>query len=319
MSDSIELLDEAGRWRARNVKYWRGRWDQVREQIPVFETEDFRANAEGPANPHLKAVVRQPKTLFEKPVPVGVVSHTYSLAQHGSVAERCFVGIRSAGVNDGDLTCEVGLTELGEWMNLRIYFPDRFSHEPYDGNKIRLRLECFNSVDGSSRLVILLSWLRVICSNGMVIRETKAEIRDIHNERLDIDRIPVMIRDAMGLVEDDIRRLSGWQEVLVEPGSLKQWVNTTLAKWWGKKAACRTFHICTSGFDVEYEDPFAPGEPTEKPVKKTKAVPGAPQEAGSLYDVSQALSWIATSRTNPEERIEWQSAIPELIDALMAA
>ncbi len=33
----------------------------------------------------------------------------------------------------------------------------------------------------------------------------------------------------------------------------------------------------------------------------------------SLFDVSQALSWVATARRNPEERVAWQSSIPTLI------
>lgn len=319
MNDALQVLDEKGRWRARNVRYFGGQWNQICSQIPSFSIEDFRAGDEGPANPHLKTVVRQPLTTVERPVPVGVVSPSYTLAQHVDIAQKCFVGIRTAGVKDDGLRCEVGLTELGEWMNLRVYFPDRFSHEPYDGHKVRLRLECFNSVDGSSRLVILLSWLRVICTNGMVIRETKTEIRDVHNEHLDIVRIPTVVGDAMNLVEDDIRRLSGWEDASLDSDSFRGWINTILAKHWGKKAACRTYNICTSGFDVEYEDRFAPGEPTEKEVKRIRRVPGAPQMASNLYDVSQALSWIATTRTNPEERMDWQSAIPDLINTLMVA
>jgi hypothetical protein len=89
----------------------------------------------------------------------------------------CLAGIREHEIDPGLLRREVGLTPLGEWMNFRAYFPETFSHEPRDGNKLALRLECFNSVDGSSRLVILFSWLRLICTNGLMIRETKAALR----------------------------------------------------------------------------------------------------------------------------------------------
>ena len=73
-------------------------------------------------NPYLKTIVRLPRTPFEQPVPVGVVSNTYTLTQHKEVAEKCFEGIRLAGTPTSDLRCEVGLAQLGEWMNLRIYF-----------------------------------------------------------------------------------------------------------------------------------------------------------------------------------------------------
>jgi hypothetical protein len=318
VSEAITILDEAGRWRAREVKYWSGRWDRLRQQIPTFTTEDFRVGGDNPANPYLKSVVRQPSTLFEKPIPVGVVSPSYTLAQHSDVAEKCLEGIKSVGIRLEELDCELGLTDLGEWMNFRVYFPDRYSHVPQDKNPIRLRMECVNSVDGSSRLVILLSWLRVICSNGLVVRETKTEISDIHNERLNLEKIPAAVTTAMRAVEKDIRRLSGWEGRPLKADVFPDWINKTLSDKWGKKAACRVFNICKSGFDVEYDDPFSPDEPTEKSVKHTQRVPGSPEVARNLFDVSQAMSWVATTRTNPEERLDWQSAIPVLIDKLAA-
>ena len=134
--------------------------------------------------------IRLPASLFDQPIPVAVVSNSYSLAQHTDVAERCFAGLESTGIRVGELRCELGLTELGERMNLRIHFPDQYSHVPIDGHRTRLRLECMNSVDGSSRLVILLSWFRLICTNGMVVPNAGLEIRDLHNEHLNLERIP---------------------------------------------------------------------------------------------------------------------------------
>jgi hypothetical protein len=67
---------------------------------------------------------------------------------------------------------------------------------------------------------------------------------------------------------------------------------------------------------VEITDPFAGGKASEKPVKPLKAVPGAPNPARNLYDICQALSWLATTRNSAEERLEWQSHIPTLIENL---
>ena len=41
-------------------------------------------------------------------------------------------------------------------MNLRIYLDESTFTDAYD-NKLDLKVECFNSVDGSSRLVILFA------------------------------------------------------------------------------------------------------------------------------------------------------------------
>lgn len=313
---AIEMLDEKGRWRARDVAYWGGRWDQVRTQLPQFETREFRANGDAPPNPYMRSVVRLPRTRVEQPIPVGTVSNTYTLVQHHEVAERCFEGIRQAGIDCDELRCELGLTELGEWMNLRIYFPERFNHMPKDNEALSLRLECFNSVDASSRLVILLGWLRFVCTNGLVIGETKTELRDIHNSNLNLDKVSGIIGDALEHVQQDKERITLWESKGLKPGTLTPWVDKALTDKWNKKSACRVFHICQTGCDVEITDPFAPGSATEKPVKRIRRVPGSPAKAENLYHVSQAMSWVTKDRSDPEEKVDWQSAIPALIEEL---
>jgi hypothetical protein len=317
--DFIEPLDETGRWRARDVSYCRGVWEKLKPLLPTFTMEEFRASDKTPPNPYMRSVIRQPRSLFEQPIPVGVVSNTYGLSQHAEVVEQCLAGIKGAGIRTQNLTCEIGLTELGEWMNLRIYFPEQFQHRPLDDEPLGLRLECFNSVDGTSRLLVLLGWLRFVCSNGMVIGETKTELRDVHNQDIDLAAIPKVIQDGLQLVKRDIGRLQQWQQTNIGLVGIEEWADEPLAGAWGKKAACRVFHICESGEDVEITDPFAKVPPTKKPWKVLQAVPGAPSPAKTIYDVSQALSWVASKRNNPEERVAWQAAIPRLIDRLSAA
>ena len=137
MTDSLIILDETGRWRGRGVRCLEGRWDRLVSEIPVFTTEEFRAQGEAPPNPYVRSVVRLPRTTMEWPVPVGVVSKKYTLVQHAEVREKCLEGIRLAGIETPDLRCEVGLTELGEWMNLRIYFPPQYNHSGADGKGSR--------------------------------------------------------------------------------------------------------------------------------------------------------------------------------------
>lgn len=203
-------------------------------------------------------------------------------------------------------------------MNLRIYFPDEYVHTPKDGKKLELRLECFNAVNASGRLVVLLGWLRLVCSNGLVIGETKAALQDVHNKHMDLEKIPGIVAEGLGYVKKDLERIARWERQRINRERFMPWVNNTLAEAWNKKAACRVFHICKSGVDVEIADNFASGEATEKPVKVLRTVPRAPSKATNLYDVSQALSWVATDRRNPEEKLDWQSAIPSLIQRLHA-
>lgn len=319
MTTVIEPMAEEKRWRSRDVKYWAGTWGVVSSVVPRFAVADFRTAPDAPANPYMKSIIRLPRNRIEQPIPVGVVSNSYTLAQHHDVAEKCFEGIRQSKVQTTTLRCEVGLTELGEWMNLRIYFPSEYDFVRNESDRLGLRLECYNSVDGSSRLIILLGWLRFVCTNGLVIGETKTELRDIHDDQLDLDCIPDIIAGGMAKVSQDLNRMRSWERVGVKEDDLVPWVNKDVTEAWGKKAASRVFSICRTGYDAEFDDPFAQGEAVEKPMRLTTRVPGSPEMARNLFDVTQAMSWVATGRNSPDERLDWQSAVPRLVGRLANA
>ena len=316
IEESVELTDEKVRWRVRDASFIAGRWDALVKRIPSFGVEDFKAAPDGPANPYIRTVVRLPVNVTEQRIPVGAVSNTYWLVQHTDVVEMCMKGLKALGIDISALRCEVGLTTLREWMNFRIYFPKNFSSNANDGKALTLRLECFNSVDGSSRLVIQLSWFRLVCSNRLTVKKTKAVLNDLHNQNLILDGIPEIIAEGLTKVSVDKQRLQVCEQSPVALPKFEGWVDGHLADQWGKKAACRILHICQSGADVELADPFAGGKPSEKEVKVLTNVPGAPKPARNLYDVCQALSWVATHRNNADERLEWQGRIPDLIENL---
>ncbi|MBM4296182.1 MAG: DUF932 domain-containing protein, partial [Deltaproteobacteria bacterium] len=233
----LELSDETVRWHARDARFVSATIERVLAELPTFELRDFKWRDDGPANPNLKSVVRLARSRFERDMPVGVVSNSYRLAQHHEVAAKCLAGIRAAGVDPRGLKAEAGLTELGEWLNLRIYFPESFNRKPADKNDIALRLECFNSVDGSSRLVVLLGWIRWICSNGMIIGETKAELRDTHDDHLDLDPIVDAVVNGLKLVDHDLAKMRRWAETKVSGEAMREWADGELSAAWGKKAA----------------------------------------------------------------------------------
>jgi hypothetical protein len=187
VSPDVEVVEAKARWRGRDVRYMTGQWQALKQSVPEFTTDPFSIGPHEPVNPYLRAVVRQPLTPAERPIPVGVVSNAYRLVQHADVVDKCFEPLRRLELHPETLKCEIGLTQLGEWMNFRCYLPQKWWHKPNDGQQLSLRIECFNSVDGSSRLVVLLSWLRLVCTNGLVIRESRAELSAVHDVFLDPD------------------------------------------------------------------------------------------------------------------------------------
>lgn len=315
MNAALQILPETLRWRSREVRYYEGGWDEVLSVLPDFETVPFRAGPEEPSNPFLLTVVRKPQTVVERPMPVGVVSHRYSLIQHRDVAMRCREGLVHAGVEPADLRYEVGVSQLGEWMNFRIYLPDKYSLRDSHEEAVDLRLECLNAVDGSSRLIVLFGWYRLVCANGMVIGESRIEIRERHGQPLEIDSIPKRIAASLDAAQADRHRLEEWERELINIKDLAPWVDGSVTEFWGKKAAARVFHICRTGCDVEIEA-FARGAASEKPVRWRLLVAGSPSQARTKYDVSQALSFVATRRNDADERLGRQADIPTLLQQL---
>ena len=77
--------------------------------LAEFETVSIRSGPDEPSNPFLLTVSRKPLSDVERPIPVGVVSHRYSLIQHRDVAMRCHEGLVQAGVELAKLRYEVGV------------------------------------------------------------------------------------------------------------------------------------------------------------------------------------------------------------------
>src|SRR4029077_6301653 len=165
--------------------------------------------------------------------------------------------------------------------------------------------------EGSSRLIVLFGWFRLVCTNGLVIRETVEELCDLHDEHLMIEPIPELVLRGLQRAGMDRRMLKEWEATPLSDARLKPWVDGVLRRAWGPKAACRVFHICRSGHDVEVLGSLR-GDPSAMPVTRIRAVPGSPAPAQTLFDLSQALSWVATLRAGADERVEWQRRIPDL-------
>lgn len=310
------VLPIGTQWHSRQVRYEEGDWNTILGSLPEFKLAPFSI---GPReNPFLRTVIRLPLNNREDPIPVGTVSPTYSLAPHREVATFCRQGLLDAGIPSDQLRYEVGLSEFDEWMNLYFYLPDDYGFDE-QGEKLDLKLECVNSVDGSSSLTIMFGWHRLICSNGMVIRDTKIEIKKRHDRTLVLPSIPDRIRPAFEAIGADRERLMNWMDATVSIKNIKAWADNGLSMKWGKVAAARVFHICNSGQDIKIKSPFVTCPATEKPIEYLGRVPGSIAPAENKYNVSQALSFVATHRKNAEERVAWQEDIPHLLDHLSDA
>jgi len=322
----------AGKWLNSPVREYVGRPPEVRAVIPDFERRDLAVTHPEKLfpsiNPRLDLIVRKPIEHVngrlwipdihkDDYIPIGTVSKEYRLVSHKEVFDTALKALSENHIDPSHTRAEVLLTEYGERMHLSIYLPHYYDFHPGDGHPMAMRLECFNSVEGSTRFKAFVGWFRFVCKNGLIIGVTTARFQHRHDRTLDITDIGSVLMNGIAEGTKERESLRKWQGTTIGKGSLPPWINETVYKTWGFKAATRAFHIAHAGYDVEIVSPYKGMRPTTIPVKKTKKIPGTPNEAQNAYEISQVLAWLAKERNDVEERLTWRQQIPELMKALL--
>jgi hypothetical protein len=312
--------DTRPKWFNSPVTYHEGSLTDIRKHIPAFERRGFALtqadNERSRLNEHLDTIVRLPFGEDKTFIPVGVVSKDYALVPHTAVLDVATQALDAAKIAPADVKAELKITEYGERMALSLYLPDKYQYDPGDGHPMALRLECINSVDGSTRFRALMGWFRLVCSNGLIIGVTRSDIRRRHVGDFQIQDIGTVLTSGLNESETEKKNFEKWRKTPITLKRLAPWSEDALRKGWGFKAATRAFHIARTGADVEIVGQFKGNTPTTIAVHVVKAVPGAPKESHTLYDVSQILAWLAKERRDLQEQLEWREQIPDLLNSL---
>lgn len=312
--------DTRPKWFNSPVTFHEGTLADIRKHIPTFERRSFGLTQPGDERPrvneHLDTIVRLPFGGDNACIPVGVVSKDYALVTHTAVLDVATQALAAAKIAPADVKTELKVTEYGERMALSLDLPDKYRYDPGDGHPMALRLECINSVDGSTRFRALMGWFRLVCSNGLIIGVTRSDMRRRHVGNFQIQDIGKVLASGLDESEAEKRNFEKWRKTPSTLRRLAPWTEDALRKCWGFKAATRAYHIARTGADVEIIGQFKGNTPTTIAVHAMKPVPGAPRESRTLYDVAQILAWLAKERRDLQEQLEWREQIPELMASL---
>jgi hypothetical protein len=309
------------KWFNSPVTFHKGTLSEIGRHIPAFERRSFGLtqpdNESSRLNERFDTIVRLPFGDDKTFIPVGVVSKDYALVPHEAVLDIATAALKSVNIAPGDVRAELTITEYGERMALSLYMPEEYSFDPGDRHPIALRLECFNSVDGSSRFRALMGWFRFVCSNGLIIGVTRADVRRRHVGNFRVEDISVVLAAGLKEFEPEKKNFECWRKAGITLKQLAPWVDKDLRKGWGFKAAARTYHIARYGSDANIVEQYKGKTPTTIAMQATKSVPGAPAKCSNLFDVSQILAWLAKERRDVQEQLEWREEIPELLASLL--
>jgi hypothetical protein len=309
------------KWFNSPVSFYKGMLSDISRHIPEFERRTFALGQPDEErtriNERLDTIVRRPTTDDPNFVPVGVVSKEYVLVPHTEVLNIAAKAIKAVNLSPADVKAELKITDYGERMALSLYLPKKYAFDPGDGYPLALRLECFNSVDGSTRFRALMGWFRFVCSNGLIIGVTSSDVRRRHIGDLGLSDVEAVLTYGIKESEKEKKNFIEWRKRMVQYNQFASWINGELKKGWGFKAAARTYHISRTGCDAEVIGPYKDNTPISIHMRQTASVPGAPRGAQNLYDVSQILAWLAKERRDVQEQLEWREKIPELMKPLM--
>ena len=305
------------KWFKSTVTSHSGTIDAVRAHIPAFERRSFSlTQADGSRsrlNEHQDLIVRAPIGADVDFVPVGVVSKEYKLLQHLDVVDVVVKALEVSSIAPRDVTAHLEITEYGERMSLGLLLPMRYAFDPGDGHRMALRLECLNSVEGSTGFRALMGWFRFVCSNGLIIGVTRSDMRRRHVGDLTLDDVAAVLRAGVAECETEKKNFRLWQRTGVDSANLEQWIDDDLRRAWGFKAATRAFRIATTGHDVKITGSYKGHSPTTIPVTPGESVAGAAERCRTLFDLSQVLAWLARDRADIQEQLSWREQISGLL------
>lgn len=300
-----------------------GTFDDVLSALPHFGRQPFAMPSPNDddfgINSYLDTVYRLPMRQGERAVPVGVVSKNYRLLDHHQVL-RTIQQVMAKRRLDLESVRVIGQWTIhGERAHFSIIFPpeENFTVGTVGGDdEMRFRLEVFNSVDGSCRLLAIGGWLRFVCTNGLIIGTAVIQLRQQHRQQLEVEEIGKRIGEAIDSTWGNKATFERWMSVQVEMHTLVPWIDEAVCARWGVKAAVRVLGIATDGWDVDPVGAITNRKPSEIGTNRICEVPGVEAPVGNLFGVSQVLSWVAGQRREVSDCIVWRSQVQDLIAKL---
>ena len=277
--------------------------------LPVFDRQPFGRN-------RLRDLIVRPSIVGADPVPVGVVSKHYVLVQHADAIKAVTAQIEESGIDPENVPVRLLISEYGTRMAVRATLPEQHSVLPDDGLRMALTFECFNSVDGSVPLFAAVGWFRFVCSNGLVVGTATARVRQKHSPPLNIDQISDVLAEGVIAATDDGATFASWRARKVTPDELMKWVDGPVADAWGPLAAARVYGIAATGNDGRPIPPRRKAPPHAWILSDGETVPGTHAPCGDAYEIAQVLAWIAASRGNIAQRLDWRAQIRPLMSWL---
>jgi hypothetical protein len=220
------------KWFNSPVKSYKGTLTEIRANLPEFERRSLALTQPGSQrsrlNERLDIVIRKPFGVDPDFIPIGVVSKEYVLVPHADVLDVAIQALKKADIASDSVKAQLTLSQYGERMSFGVCLPGNYSYDPGDGNPLALRLECFNSVDGSTRFRALMGWFRFVCRNGLILGVTSHDLRRRHVGDLALDDLGDVLASGIQESEREKENFKCWLQFQIHLKTLVPWVEKDL-------------------------------------------------------------------------------------------
>ena len=299
-----------------------GTLNDVLKSLPRFGRQPFvmpsLTDDEMGVNPFLDMVYKLPSRQGENCIPIGVVSKNYRLIDHHHLLRTVEEAFTQNALNIADVRVQGEWTVNGERARFAFLLPpeERFRIRIAPGDDMGFRIELFNSVEGSCRLMAVAVWFRAVCSNGLILGTALMQLHQQHRQQLQIGELGRLLREAIQATRADKDMLQNWLSNTLDQEAFRCWIDEDVRKLWGLKAAVRIWGISREGHDVRPVGDLKDRRPTEVRTRRLDSVPGISAPVKHMFGVGQVLSWVAGQRAEISEDLEWRSQIPDLMARL---
>lgn len=307
-------FDTPRQWQGARVSSRQGALADLMRAVPHFDRKPFIIG--DLVNPHADLIIRIPQQADETPAPVAMVSKSYVLIDHHTAIGALVDALKRELEHPEKLTGQMLLTELGERIYLQLWLPN-WTFTLSNSESLDLVVHLLNSVDRSLSLQVRLGWYRTICANGAFIGVEAAGFRQAHTPPLNRIDIADLLHEQLATFKAEQARLEEWLTVAVIDSTLAPWVDQFVARRWGIITAARLFSILRTGCDGTVVLGGEKRPPHAYPVQRLERVPGIPAPAATLFDVSQALSWIAVRTAAVQDQLTRMAEVYPLMAALV--
>lgn len=306
------------KWGSRPVNEYNGNLTEISNIISVFKREPFkRGQVE---NKRFDTIINHSKD----DMPIATVSKSYSLIQHSEILDFIRIAFEKLRYDIDKTTCDLYLTEYDECMWLKIQFFTDSAFLPTDGYVLIPQLHIRNSVDGTTPLNFDLSWYRLVCENGFMLLDTKSRLKKHHTKFLKPDILIEYLDQNITKIEKEKEVYEKWEKKELNPHTdleiLQNWIDTVVFNKWGFNKAERVNCIIETGQDAKIRrfNDWSNEENkknTMVSLSLEETVPGA-RPAENIYDVANALSWVASHHNSLPKQYKMMLEVPEMLKKL---